>query len=317
MAEVRYRELRADGRRLRGTVMQYGDVAVIPGIGSERFAAFAFADHLERADTEINVMHDQTLAIGSRRGGELVLIDSPAALSMVATLPQGDAFDDVLDLVGDGFTGGLSVEFNAIEERRGGDSRTIIKATLPALGIVDRPAYPGSSVERRAGGRKVRGNIVPGWQRIMACRCQGKDCDSVSFDRGAFDETLADPDREILAVMGDYNLPIASRRRGSLRIEQTDTGISVEIDIPETAGGKAVDEAADVAPLYTRPYLDLDRSEYVDEGEPGQKTRRFSRAWLRAVIVGATDAVAGLTEATIEAAEEERRRPARRRMIWL
>ena len=46
MAETRYRELRADGRRLRGTVMEYGDIAVIPGIGRERFAAFAFADYL-------------------------------------------------------------------------------------------------------------------------------------------------------------------------------------------------------------------------------------------------------------------------------
>ena len=195
--------------------------------------------------------------------------------------------------------------------------RTIRRAALPALGIVDRPAYPGSAVERRAGKRTVRGNIVPGWQRNLACKCQSKDCNAVSFDAGAFTDTLADPDREILAVHGDYDAPLASRRRGTLRIEQTADGVSIELDLPDGPGGQAVLDGADAAPLYARPYLDATLSEYIDEGDtPGERTRRFIKAHLRAVIVGATDATDGLTEAVIGAAARPRR-PRRRRRIWL
>ena len=309
---------RGPGRTLRGTVMQYGDVAEIPGIGRERFAMFSFADYLRSgADSRLNVMHDRALTVASRRAGSLLLMDSPAELRMVAELPKNDAMDSVLELVGDGLTRGLSVEFHALRERRHGGLRTIHEAALPGLGIVDSPAYTGSGVEVRVSRKFVRG-AMPGWQTIAACRCQGRDCDSVSFDVGAFDESLADPNREILAVAGNYDAPVASRRRGTLRLTVRDDALRVELLLPDTDGGKAIADAASVAPLYVRPYLDLDRSEYADEGEPGFKTRRFSRAWLRAIIVGATDAADGLTEAEIV----ERRgivtpaTPARRR-LWL
>ncbi len=300
--------------------MAYGDIADIPGIGRERFSMFSFADYLRSgAETRLNVMHDRALTVATRRRGDLLLMDSPEALSMVATLPAGDAYDSVLALVGDGLTRGLSVEFHALRERRHGDLRTIMHAALPGLGIVDDPAYTGSGVEVRASRKWVRG-ALPGWQKIAACRCQGRDCDSVSFDVGAFDESLADPDREILAVAGNYDAPLASRRRGSLKLTVWDDALRVELLLPDTDGGKAIADAASVAPLYVRPYLDLDRSEYEDEGEPGFKTRRFSRAWLRAIIVGSTDAADGLTEAKIVERRgdltPETPAPARRR-VWL
>ena len=266
----------------------------------------------------LNVMHESDLVVATRRGGELDLIDSPTSLGMVATLPAGDAYDDVLAMVGDGLTGGLSVEFNALLEDRTDRQRTIRRATLPALGIVDRPGLSGQPPSRFAPrAAPCAGAIVPGWQRNLACKCQSKDCNAVRFDAGAFTDTLADPDREILAVMGNYDRPLASRRRGTLRIEQTADGVSIELDLPDGPGGAAVEDAAQVAPLYARPYLDATLSEYIDEGDtPGEKVRRFIKAHLRAVIVGATDATDGLTEAVIGAAARPRR-PRRRRRIWL
>ena len=163
--------------------MRYGDVAEIPGIGRERFSMFAFADHLERADTEINVMHDRTLTIGSRRGGELALTDSPEALRMVATLPAGDAYDSVLALVGDGLAEGLSVEFVAQQERRTGDTRTIMRATLPALGVVDVPAYGQSGVEVRARGQGLSGEFTYNRDRVVRDRGQRR---KVRVSPGAF-----------------------------------------------------------------------------------------------------------------------------------
>ena len=185
MIETRYRELRAQGRRLTGTVMQYGDTAVIPGIGVERFASFAFADYLGAgADVALNVMHESDLVVATRRGGELVLTDSPTGLAMVATLPAGDAFDDVLGMVGDGLTGGLSVEFHALDEVRTGRQRIIRKATLPALGIVDEPAYAGSAVELRAKGRGISGSVPV--QPAAHCRGTAADVASGPTGRGAF-----------------------------------------------------------------------------------------------------------------------------------
>ena len=186
--ETRRGELRAHGRRLTGRIMKYGDIAqVILPDGSpvrEKFAAFAFSDYLGAgADVALNVMHEAGLIVATRRGGGLDLIDSPTSLAMVATLPTGDAYDSVLALVGDGLTTGLSVEFNATQERRTADSRTIIKATLPALGIVDHPAYDQSSVEVRARNQGLSGEYKYNVPKVVADRGTRR---KVSFRPGAF-----------------------------------------------------------------------------------------------------------------------------------
>ena len=46
--------------------------------------------------------------------------------------------------------GGLSVEFGAIEQRRVGGRREIVKAVLGGCGLVDVPSYSSSTVEVRA-----------------------------------------------------------------------------------------------------------------------------------------------------------------------
>ena len=182
--ETRRGELRAHGRRLSGTVMAYGSEALIPGIGAEKFASFAFSDYLRSgADVALNIMHEADLIVATRRGGELVLSDSPTGLAMVATLPTGDAYDSVLALVGDGLAEGLSVEFVAQQERRTGDARTILRAALPALGIVDTPAYDQSSVEIRARNRGLSGEYKYNVPKVIADRGVRR---KVSFRPGAF-----------------------------------------------------------------------------------------------------------------------------------
>ena len=95
--ETRFRELRAQGRRLTGTVMRYGDVATIAGVGAERFSVFAFDKYLRHGrGTKLNIMHEPDLIVASTRRGDLTFTDSPEALDMVATLPAGDVYDSVL-----------------------------------------------------------------------------------------------------------------------------------------------------------------------------------------------------------------------------
>ena len=245
---------------------------------------------------DLNLQHDAEIVMV--KGA--VLTDTDVELRVQAELREDSAASR---LVRRGALKGLSVEFAAKREAMVNGVRVVELAKLAGAGLVDQGAYPLATVEVRGKGRTVRGNIVPGWQRLLACQCQSKDCNAVSFDPGAFTDTLADPNREILGVMGDYDRPLASRRRGTLRIEQTADGVSIELDLPDGPGGAAVEDAAQVAPLYVRPYLDPALSEFVDEGDtPGQKVRRYLKAHLRAVIVGATDATSGLTEAVIVAA---------------
>ena len=81
------------------------------------------------------------------------------------------------------------MEFRALNERRTANTRTILKATLPALGIVDAPAYPASEVGLRAvKGRGIAGSIPYGNRpRTIADRGRRR---KRSYGRGAFSYNL-------------------------------------------------------------------------------------------------------------------------------
>ena len=238
--------------------MAYGSEAYIPGIGRERFAAFSFDRFLRNgSDVALNVMHEADLIVATRRRGDLTLTDSPEALTMRADLPQGDAFDSVLELVGDGLTGGLSVEFHALQQRRTADMRTITEATLPALGIVDDPAYPASGVEARQRGRGVGGEYRYNMPRVTSDRGRVR---KTSFRTGAFKWQLdafqkaqddlgvliseaieqgieeARQTYEIQLLRGrSYDAPLASYRMGTLKLEDTDEALRFSVDrLPDT-----------------------------------------------------------------------------------
>lgn len=138
-------ELRAEGgRRLVGTVVDYGDTAD-RSIFTERFmpGSLAIDDVLLYAQHE----RGQPLA---RTPQTLELRDGPDSLEMVATLPQTRLADDVLQLVSAGVLRGLSVGFVAVRDRMEGRTRIIESAILDHIGVVDRPAYNESTVSVRA-----------------------------------------------------------------------------------------------------------------------------------------------------------------------
>ena len=294
-------ELRAEpGRRLVGVVMKYGAEArvMLPDGRAvvEKFASFAFADYLRSGETRVNMMHDPAITIattaGARGRGNLTLIDAPSALRMVAVLPSGPAFDAALALVADGSTAELSVEFNAIEQRIENGRRTVLKSTLPGIGIVDAGSYGAAGIVevRRRGGR-VRARVPT--RHKVACECAGT-CNYAVFEQGSFDEI---PD-EVLAVAGEYKAPVASLQRGTLRLTPADEALAVEIDLPDPSENEATRrllEAAATVGVYARPYLDARLSEYTEDGD----TRTYSRAWLRAIILAPTDKVEGWEAAEV------------------
>ena len=135
-------ELRVSGRTISGTVVRYGDTADI-GAFREMFlpGALGLAAQL---DVTPNVMHQAGRMVGRTGGGGVVFRDTPSALLMSATMPTTREGDDALTLVSNGTLRGLSVEFRAIRDKFIGDVREIARAALDGLGLVDRPANPGS-----------------------------------------------------------------------------------------------------------------------------------------------------------------------------
>ena len=149
--EYRYFDLRADvGKRLlEGTALVYGDVARTVG-GEESFEAGAFGN-VDAIDMLLNLQHDRRRPLARTGGGGLLLTDSPERLQISATLPNTQDADDALELVDKRVLRGLSIEFMTLRRRQEGVRTIIRSARLGGLGLVDIPAYKGSTVEARAG----------------------------------------------------------------------------------------------------------------------------------------------------------------------
>ena len=81
---IRPLELRAEGRRLEGIILKYGEVS--PN-HQERFVPGAFS--LDPGTTRwLDYRHDRTRILAHTEGGGLVLRDSPEALLLEAELPS-------------------------------------------------------------------------------------------------------------------------------------------------------------------------------------------------------------------------------------
>ena len=312
-------ELRAEGRRLSGTVMAFGDVSPSH---RERFeaGAFRFADAVP-----LNLHHDPERAVAWQPGGGLELRQDRAALTMTANLPPIPAADRALAMVRAGQASGLSIEFRAVRERHEDGLRVVEAATLTGIGIVRSPSYGGSRVEARArSGRTLRASIP--YDRELACECirqsgpgSGGLCvPIVKFNAVAGEfmaRAIASPDGEVLAVFKDYSRPLGSARRGTLRASSGAAGLDLEIDLPTGEAGDTTVSASETAGVIARPLVDYDRSEFTDT-ETG---RVVERPFLRAVLIGSTDAREGWPDARIDyegERAEARSRPCRRR-VWL
>ena len=302
-------ELRTEGRKLSGVVMKYGEISPTH---RERFEPGS----LRLAESvHLDLFHDPEKAIAWHPGGGLVLDNGKAALTMRAELPPIPAASRALDEIRNGAVGGLSVEFKAERERRDGDLRVIEAAILSGIGIVRAPSYQAATVEAR----RRRGGVANPWIKAQwkarkrgQCDCQGPNCKTVSFEPGAFSEAL-DGDGEMLALAGS-NRPLASRKKGTLAIRETDSGdIAVEIDQLSAATeiGRDLAGQAVATRVVARPWVSVEDSEYRDEGTH----RVFTKAALRGAIIKATTADDGWQEIEIEG--ERQAAPARRARIWL
>ena len=148
-------ELRAEGRRLSGTVMVYGDVSPSH---RERFEPRA----LQLAATvTLNLMHNPLEAVAWAPDGGLAFEHDETELRMVvADVPPIPAGNAALAMVRDGLAKGLSVEFRAERDRREAGVRIVEAAVLSGIGLVRSPSYKQSQVEARRAAGKGR---LPRW----------------------------------------------------------------------------------------------------------------------------------------------------------
>lgn len=311
LTEVRFSELRAEGRTLRGIAMPYDTVS--PG-HREKFQPGAFIGNL--GDVALDVQHDRRRIVARTGGGGLELRDTPAALYMVAHLPETREAADTLTLVRNRVLRGLSVEFIALKQRYESGIRVISKAALPRLSVVDAGSYPGTDVqvryaERRARIGRLRGRVPYGGQ--LSCGCHRGRCSKVNFRKGAFKQAMEDEGREILLVRGEYRDGLSSRKRGTLTLEDTNDGLIVDAGVPNTAAGRDLLEQSTSTRLLMKPFFDQDRSEYAESGD----VATYSNLWLRAFIIGASDDDGGWPD--VEILDDDVAPPpaARRRRIWL
>ena len=316
MLERRFAEIRNEsGRTLVGTAVRYGDIGRTR-FGPETIRAGAFSESLAGADIILNVGHNRNKPL-ARSGAGLSLRDAPDSLSVRAVLPRTAAADDALELVRSGVFRGLSVEMHVQEESRESGVRVVQRAALVGLGVVDRPAYSQSEIEARrvgatGGSAELLGtslkSLIP-YGRKLQCQCQRGDCGEVRFDAGSFNVTLAS-DREVLAVVGGYSGPLASRSAGTLRLRPRKAGLEVEITgLPDTGAARDLLASAASVPIFARPYFDQDASDFTESD--GVAT--YTSVVLRSIIVGATDADAGWDEVVITDATP----PTARRHLWL
>ena len=309
--ERRFVELELTGRRLSGVVMAYNTVGYGPG-GPERFEPRAFGD-VTQSDLILNFQHDRTRPIARTGGGGLTLSDSNAALTLSAELPASRDGDDALGLVKAGVLRGLSLEFRATEERYENGVRIVSQATLHGVAVVDRPAHADSIVEARYENRarlslRIQG-VLP-YGQVGDCACHRGECDKVELLRDSFKGAL-DTDVEILVIPGDYSRAISSRKFGSLKLKDTDRGLTFDSAIADTTAGRDLVGQAEVVSLIARPYFSQDASEFIEEGG----VAIYSKMALRAIMVGASDAAKGWPPVALVEPSEPRHEW--RRSRWL
>lgn len=294
-------EFRFDGGVLTGPAVRYGDVASGPS-GLERFAASPWRSGLDTAP--LVLQHDRERVIATQPDA-LAFTDRPASLDLRAVLPEDGA---EARLVRRRALRGLSVGFVALEEHRADGVRVITGAHLDHVALVDRPAYPGSTVEIRQRMRDAWLRATVPFDTALVCTCQGGGCETVQFPARSFDDALAEG-REVLAVGGQgFASVLGSRRRGTLLLDTNRDGLRIGLDGPtDTAAARQVVESARVGPVYARPIIDIEASDYTDDGP----LRTFHRVALRGILVKATPNDAGHIPAAIRGVPEARRR------IWL
>lgn len=206
--------------------MQYGDVADLPW-GRERFERGAFGD-VTNLDILMNVQHDRSRPVARTDGAGLVLNATSDALRVSAELAATPTGDEALANVEGRILRGLSVEFRAVDWKYEDEDMFVVeRAELLGIGIVDKPAYKQSTIDRyRAMVRAERGSTSP----------EGSDATMTP-------EEVRAMVAEMLAARGDVDDEALARQIAERMAESNETTIREQVDEAVADARREAEEA--------------------------------------------------------------------------
>ena len=296
-------EIRREGNELVGVIVQEGRAAT--GGRAEVFAP----DSVQWAVDGIDLLPEhlatsEVKAIPERQADGRISIRATATDALKRAYADGRRY--------------LSVEFHSLREvRTRGGIREIQKAIVIAAAMVKIPEYNMAHAEIRQGGFTLR-SLIPTFLDL-SCSCSGFDCDFAFFDDDSMDAMYESIDnastaRPIVSAFKDFGSVLGSANKGSVRAVRTRQGMDVEIDVPVSQAGEAVEEAIESSGVITRPYIDSRASEYTKDG---RVARYGSKTFLRGVIVSSPPERTGWAESEIVEGRGALVIPSRKRRIWL
>ena len=194
-------------------------------------------------------------------------------------------------------------------------------ALLSGVGIVRAPSYEDSVVEARGRRGSTLRARIPSNKRV-ACSCSGASCKFARLMREgvkkAFDDAFKQHARTV-AAYGEYNRPLGSVSRGTLRGKvRPDGDAEVEIDVPTGESGDALLRAIEDSGVVVRPLIeDLDDVPSFEGRAEHDEVRIYHNFRIRAIIVSATDMSEGWDEPELIPTPDLPPQPQRRARVWL
>lgn len=147
---------------------------------------------------------------------------------------------------------------------------------------------------------RLAGSVPLG--RTLRCECLQGDCGEVVFGQDAF-ASLTDaaaggtpPQREVMAMLGNYRNAIGSRKKGSLTFTKGDGALLWQVELREGPRADDIRERAAGLRLLGRPMFDQARSRLTERA--GVAT--VSEAFVRGILIGATDNDEGWPEIEVD-----------------
>ena len=128
---------------IKGKVVCYSETALIGGQFEERFESGCFG---EISDVLVNIQHQRTKPV-ARQGEGLELVNSETILSASVDLDGTPNGEECRAMIDKKILRGFSSEFVCNVDEWNGNKRVIKEAELCGIGIVDKPAYCGSTID--------------------------------------------------------------------------------------------------------------------------------------------------------------------------
>ena len=233
------------GRTVLSIVLPYGEIT--NDFRRHRYLPGSLG-HIGGQEIGLRDQHKGKRIITTANG--LTLSNSPSELRMTAELPPTLESDTVLERIRANELTGVSAENVIYRAERTGEAIDIYNAWLKDIAFVaspDIPAFdsagdldlysqseqPFFDLELYADGEGIEGEFAYDTDTIVSAT------EKVRKERikpGAFKYAIESPDREINLVLGNNERPLASKKTGTLKLEDTDSALKFKVDkLPRTS----------------------------------------------------------------------------------